>query len=455
MKRLFWNTLTRWKKAPERKPLLIQGARQVGKTWLLKEFGRLAFEQTVLLDFAEDPELRGLFTPNLKPHRILTDLSVYLNRDVSLENTLLIFDEVQLCPEALTSLKYFYEAFPSAWICASGSLLGLGLSEQNFPVGKVQREWLHPICFFEFLDALGESALRDALSTAAANTAEIAPAIHAKAFSLFKEYLITGGMPEVVSRYIALRETRVAAFEAVRRLQRDLMDSYLDDIAKHAGSLKAIRIASVLKNIPQQLARESTGGRKFLFKDVIAGRSTYDELEGPIEWLVRAGLVHRVPICRTVKLPLSAHAEKNAFMLYLFDTGLLGAMLNLEPSIIHRYDFGQFKGYLAKNVVLNELLCSEQGPVFTWRGTSAEIEFLLSCGEQVVPVEVKAGVNTKAKSMKTYREKYAPGIAMLFSGQGSNQYDHGLLHAPLYLAGALRFQQLSSAHERTEGQTRG
>lgn len=440
MKRLFWNTLMTWKETSERKPLLVQGARQVGKTWILREFGRQEFENCILLDFAENQELRGLFTPNLKPQRILTDLSVYLNRDITLEKTLLIFDEIQLCPEALTSLKYFCEAFPSAWICASGSLLGLGLSEQNFPVGKVQREWLRPMCFFEFLDALGETALREALSMSAANTTAITPAIHVKAFTLFKEYLITGGMPEVVSLYITLRETRVAAFEAVRRLQRDLMDSYLDDIAKHAGSLKAIRIASVLKNIPQQLARETTGVRKFLFKDVIPGRSTYDELEGPIEWLLRVGLVHRVPICRTIQQPLSAYAETNAFMLYLFDIGLLGAMLNLAPSVIHHYDFGQFKGYLAENVVLNELLGAGYDSVFTWRGTTSEIEFLLSCGEQVVPVEVKAGVNTKAKSMKAYREKYAPENAILFSGQGANQRDHGLLHAPLYLAGALRIQ---------------
>jgi len=437
MNRLFWDTLIAWKQTPERKPLLVQGTRQVGKTWILKEFGRLEFPNCVLLDFAENPELKGLFTSNLKPQRILTDLNVYLNQDISLENTLLIFDEIQLCPEALTSLKYFYEAFPRAWICASGSLLGLGLSEQNFPVGKVQREWLRPMSFFEFLDALDETALRKSLLASAASIMEISSAIHAKAFGLFKEYLITGGMPEVVSRYVMLRETRVAAFEAVRRLQSDLVDSYLDDIAKHAGSLKAIRIASVLKNIPQQLARESTGIRKFLFKDVIAGRSTYDELEGPIEWLIRAGLVHRVPICRTVKLPLSAYAEKSVFMLYLFDTGLLGAMLHLDPAAIHHYDFGQFKGYLAENVVLNELLCAGHGPVFTWRGTTAEIEFLLSSGEQVIPVEVKAGVNTKAKSMKTYREKYTPKNAILLSGQGSCQKDNGLLHAPLYLAGSV------------------
>ncbi len=249
--------------------------------------------------------------------------------------------------------------------------------------------------------------------------------------------MITGGMPEVVSRYVALRETRVAAFQAVRQLQRELVDSYLDDIAKHAGSLKAIRIAAVLNSIPQQLARETSGARKFLFSQVVVGRSTYDVLEGPIEWLIRAGLVHRVPICRTVRLRLSAHVEQNAFMLYLFDTGLLGAMLHLDPAVIHHDDFGQFKGFLAENVVLNELLCAGHGPVFTWRGTTAEIEFLLAHGKQAIPIEVKAGVNTKAKSMKTYREKYAPENAILYSGLGANQRDQGLLHAPLYLAGAL------------------
>jgi predicted AAA+ superfamily ATPase len=437
MNRAFWKTLIAWKQAPERKPLLIQGVRQVGKTWILREFGRREFADCVLLDFAADKALRGLFAPDLQPKRILTDLSVYLNRDISLDNTLLVFDEVQLCPDALTSLKYFCEAYPTAWICASGSLLGLGLSEQNFPVGKVQREWLRPMSFFEFLEALGENALRDALSAAAVATTGISPAIHAKVFGLFKEYLITGGLPEPVRRYAALRETRAAAVQAVRALQFELVDSYLDDIAKHAGSLKAVRIAAVLNSIPAQLARETTGVRKFLFKDVVPGRSTYDVLEGPIEWLVRAGLVHRIPICRAVRHPLAACAEPNAFMLYLADTGLLGAMLHLDPAVIHRYDFGQFKGFLAENAVLNELLCAGRGPLFTWRGTIAEIEFLLPVGDRIVPIEVKAGVNTKAKSMRTYRRAYQPEKAILFSGLGANQFDRGLLHAPLYLAGAI------------------
>jgi predicted AAA+ superfamily ATPase len=437
MKRTFWNTLAVWRNASQRKPLRLQGARQVGKTWILKAFGEALYENCILLDFAEDPVLRGFFVPDLKPERILTDLSVYLNRDISLDNTLLIFDEIQLCPEALTSLKYFCESFPSASICASGSLLGLGLSEQNFPVGKVQREWLRPMSFFEFLEALEESPLCRALLDAAQNRTVISPPLHHKAFGFLKEFMITGGMPEVVHRYIGLRERRAAAFQTVRALQRELTESYLDDIANHSGSLKAIRIASVFKNIPEQLARVTDGARKFIFKDVLSGRSTYDELEGPIEWLIRAGLIHRVPVCRSVQQPLAAYAEKNAFMLYLFDTGLLGAMLHLDPATIYQYDFGQFKGFMAKNMVLNELLCSGAGPIYSWRGTSSEIEFLLSHGNQIIPVEVKAGLNTKAKSMQVFRGKYAPERAVLFSAQGTHQFDHGLLHAPLYLAGAV------------------
>lgn len=434
MKREFWNVLTRWKGAPERKPMLVQGARQVGKTWVLKEFGRRQFQNCILLDFAENKELNGFFEPNLKPDRILTDLGLYLGVDIDLGNTLLIFDEIQLCPEALTSLKYFYEKYPEAYICASGSLLGIGLSEQNFPVGKVQREWLLPMSFFEFLNALGEDALCAAFRVAANQQEEISPPIHQKAFGLFREFLVCGGLPEVVKTYIGLRDKRVAAFEAVRSLQQDLIDAYLDDVAKHSGKLKAVRIAGVFRSIPEQLARETTGLRKFVFKDVLPGKSTYDELEGPIGWLAQAGLIHRVPICRTVCQPLAAYTDKNAFMLYLFDVGILGAMLNLDASILYQYDFGRFKGFLAENAVLNELIFGGVGPVYTWREKTAEIEFLISRQGDVTPVEVKAGVNTKAKSMRVFREKYSPKLAVLLTAQGANQQDKGLLHAPLYLA---------------------
>lgn len=437
MNRFFWNELLAWKNQPSRKPLLLQGARQVGKTWILKEFGRREFDHLVLLDFAKDKSLAGFFNGDLKPDRILTDLSVYLGQHIDLAKTLLVFDEIQHCPEALTSLKYFHEAHPGAWICASGSLLGLGLSEQNFPVGNVQRAWLRPMNFFEFLEALDEKPLRDLLTGSARKRFAIAPPIHAKAFSLLKEYMITGGLPEVVDHYRANREDRPAAFRAARTLQKELIDSYLDDIAKHAGKLSAVKIAALFNNIPVQLARETKGMRKFFFKDAAPGAASYAALEGPLEWLVKAGLIYRVPVCRTVRQPLKAHAEPNAFMLYLFDTGILGAMLELDPGLIHRYDFGQFKGFLAESFVIQELMSEDQGTVFTWRGKTAEIEFLISAGGEIIPVEVKSGLNTKAKSMNVYREKYHPAHAVLLSGQGANQLDDGLLHAPLYLAGAM------------------
>ena len=437
MKRSLWNTLTQWKDAPRRKPMLVQGARQVGKTWILKRFGETQFNHCILLDFAENKELNGFFEPNLKPDRILTELGLYLGMDINLADTLLIFDEIQLCPEALTALKYFYEKYPAAYICASGSLLGIGLSEQNFPVGKVQREWLYPMSFFEFIDALGEDALGAALRSAAKKQTAISSPIHEKAFGLFREYLVCGGLPEVVETYLRLRDTRVAAFKAARALQRELVESYLDDIAKHSGKLKAVRIASVFRNIPEQLAREATGIRKFVFKDVLSGKSTHDELEAPIEWLAQAGLIRRVPICRTIRQPLAAYTDKNAFMLYLFDIGILGAMLNLDSSVLYQYDFGQFKGFLAENAVLNELVSGGVEPVYTWREGSSEVEFLIQHHGAATPVEVKAGINTKAKSMRVFRQKYSPELAVLLTAQGANQQDNGLLHAPLYLAACI------------------
>jgi len=437
MKRYLWDELTAWQALPKRKPMLIQGARQVGKTWILRRFGESRFENCILLDFAENKALNGFFRPDLKPERILTDLGLYLDTDITLEDTLLIFDEVQLCPEALTSLKYFYERYPEAYICASGSLLGIGLSEQNFPVGKVQREWLQPMSFFEFVDALGMEPFRRALQSTGRDRIPLSQPIHEKAFGLFREYLACGGLPEVVRTYIGLRDTRVAAFRAARSLQNELVKSYMDDIAKHSGKLKAMRIAGVFNNIPEQLARETTGIRKFIFKDVLPGKSSYDELEAPIEWLSQAGLIHRVPICRTIQQPLAAYTAKNAFMLYLFDVGILGAMLDLDSSVLYRYDLGQFKGFLAENAVLNEMKCGGITPVYTWREGTSEIEFIVPREDKAIPVEVKAGLNTKAKSMGVFRRKYSPELAVLLSAQGANQQDDGLLHAPLYLASCL------------------
>jgi predicted AAA+ superfamily ATPase len=436
MRRTFEQTLIKWKEAPARKPLLLQGARQTGKTWILETFGKKEFgDNVIFLDFSKNPEHATLFEASLDPKRILTALSIEFSRDIQPENTLLVFDEVQLCPNALTSLKYFCESLPDAYVCASGSLLGVGLTEQNFPVGKVQREVLHPMSFFEFLDAAGEQILRKALEEAANAISEIPPSVHAKAFALFKEFMICGGLPEPVSVYLKYRETPVAAHQKTRELQRELIQSYLDDIAKHSGSVNAMRIAALFNDIPGQLARENTGAKKFRFKGVLPGRSSYAELSDPLQWLQSAGLIHRIPICRKLRTPLAPYAEKNSFMLYLFDIGILGAMLHLAPAVIYKYDFGQFKGFLAENAVLVEMISAGINPVYTWRGVTSEIEFLVEDQDQFIPVEVKAGINTKAKSLRVFRETYHPERELLFSGKGTNQQDHALIHAPVYLAG--------------------
>lgn len=439
MKRNIERVLVDWKERKERKPLLLQGARQVGKTYTLENFGREHYLNYVLLDFARNSELNSLFEQNLDPKRIIQDIGLFFDVDISMENTLLIFDEIQLCPNALTSLKYFYKEFPCGHICASGSLLGIGLSETNFPVGKVQREFLHPMSFYEFLDGIGEKRLALALKTIEQNGV-ISDLIHQKAAGLLNEYLIVGGLPEVVSVYADNRDSLNNAYKLVRKLQNSLVLSYLDDIAKHSGKLKAIRIAALFKNIPDQLAKENKNSKKFVFKGVLPNNSNYVNLEGPIEWLSQAGLIHRVPICNRSQLPLSAYTKANHFVLYLFDVGILGAMLELDPVVLRKFGFGQFKGFIAENFALLEFMASEKNTIYSWRENSAEIEFLLNIGEEIIPVEVKAGINTKAKSLQVFKEKYKPQRSLLLSGLPKEQGGSSNMRLPLYLAASFPLQ---------------
>ncbi len=433
MKRDFEEVLIEWKQQKQRKPLLVQGARQVGKTYTLEKFGREYYSNYVTLDFAKNSDLNRMFEPNLDPKRILQDIELYFGMDIQIENTLIIFDEIQLCPNALTSLKYFYQDFPEIHICASGSLLGVGLSVANFPVGKVQREFLYPMSFFEFLNGIGETRLLHTLQAVEQKT-EISGIVHQKASELLNEYLIVGGLPEVVAVYAENRNKLIIAYSLVRKLQNELILSYMDDISKHAGKLKAVRIAALFGNIPDQLAKENKVSRKFTFKGVLPKNSNYSNLEGPIEWLSHAGLIHRVPICNRAQLPLSAYTKANAFVLYLFDVGILGAMLKLDPVVLRDFSFGQFKGFLAENFVLQEFMTTDCKPIYSWRENTAEIEFLISIGSEIIPVEVKAGVNTKAKSLRVFKEKYNPASSLLLSGKIKKQTKDGNLRLPLYLA---------------------
>lgn len=433
MKRTLSNDLVAWKNASSRNPLLLQGARQVGKTYILEQFGREHFPRFHRFDFAEEPSLAGIFEMDLKPDRIIRDLTLYRDADIDAEHELIIFDEIQRCPKALSALKYFAERMPSAFICGSGSLLGIGLSDELFPVGKVEHLRLYPMTFREFLSGAGQDRLEQAwLSMSLSHP--VSEPVHHKLWEYYKYYLITGGLPGVIVEFTKRFDRLVEAFQRVRSLQKGLIEDYTNDISKHSGNIKAMRIEAVFRNIPVQLARETRGTHKFVFRGVLPENSRYSTLEGPIAWLQKAGLVHRVAISSRPELPLDGSADERRFKLYLFDVGILGAMLDLPPQTIFSYDYGRYKGYFAENAVLNELVARWQTPPHCWQSNTSEIEFLLRVDGEVVPIEVKAGINRKAKSMNVFNERFHPRRSLLLTAEAMKRLTPGRIHLPLYLA---------------------
>ncbi|MBU0504880.1 MAG: AAA family ATPase [bacterium] len=432
MKRLLLEKLKNWQKQPSRKPLILEGARQVGKTYLLEQFGRTQFQRYHLLDFTEDSELHKQFEIDLKPERIIRDLSVYLDTDIDIEKDLIIFDEIQACSQAVTALKYFYKKYPNMYLCASGSFLGLGLNEGSFPVGKVERHTLFPMTFYEFLLACDEKRLVELIDAVTLKD-PITGVLHNKLWSYLKLYFITGGLPEVVQCFLDNNEKINHAFSLVRELHKTLVKSYMDDFAKHSGKIKAVKIEAVFKSIPKQIAKENNEIKKFVFKGVLPVGSKYANLEAPIQWLIKAGLIHKVPICHVAHQPLEAYTTENKFKLYLFDIGILGSIVNLSPKTIYEQSYGSHKGYFAENYLLQELITQFNRTIFSWHRNTAEIEFLLEHEGIVIPIEVKAGINTKAKSLKVYQEKYKPEKAIIFSGQEMNILKDKQ-YLPLYLS---------------------
>ena len=429
--------LLSWKQRSSRLPLLLQGARQTGKTYLLEAFGQDAFPAYHRFDFAEEPRLSTVFEQNLTPERIIRDLSILRGVDIDLVRDLIIFDEVQECPRAVTSLKYFAEKSLGSFVVASGSLLGTGLGDSLFPVGKIERLQLCPMTFHEFLLGVGQERLADAIGSASLRE-PFSEVVHDKIWEWLKTYFIVGGLPGVVNVFREHRSDLRQAYKKTREAQARLAADYLSDISKHSGKTKAVRVEAVFKNVPIGLARETKGNRKFVFKDVLPNASRYSTLEGPIEWLVKAGLVHKVLICADVERPLAACANERRFKLYLFDVGLLGAMAGLSPAVIHSYDYGSYKGYFAENFVLQELFQSLGCRLYSWNRNVSEIEFLLETEDGVVPIEVKAGINKKAKSLGVFMERYKPGQSVLFSGRPLMAIEgRGKLQLPLYAASQL------------------
>ncbi len=446
MKRTAMGKLLEWKASSERKPLILQGARQVGKTWLLKEFGEKNFRALHILNFEKQPSFAKIFAENLSPKVIISELELLLKKEIVPESDLIVFDEIQEVPRALTSLKYFAEESPHCFVAAAGSLLGLHLASASFPVGKVEMLELFPLSFDEFLDGIGEHMLVDSLKRLSSGplprNCEISEAAHGAFWEHFKNYLVVGGMPEAVSIFAKQRTNSLhAAFRAARDKQELLVKAYFSDIAKHSGKVNAMHVERVLRSVPAQMAAGvETQLPKYVFKDVIPGMRGYERMAPAIDWLQKAGLILRLPIANSGELPFLAHSSENFFKLALFDVGILGALVGLPPQAILQYSFGSYKGYFAENFVLQQFFAAGLQNLVCWREGTSEVEFL-TVSEQgaVIPIEVKAGLKTKAKSLTTFRQRYMPPYSLLLSGVLGRHEQNGVCRWPIYAAGMIRF----------------
>jgi predicted AAA+ superfamily ATPase len=438
MERSTYSDLLAWKRSARRKPLLLQGARQVGKSHLLESFGRNEFKDYHVFNFELDSRLNTIFARDLSPERIVFELSIHLGRKIDSSNDLVIFDEIQECPRAITSLKYFCEKFPQLALCCAGSLLGVKLSSESFPVGKVKFLDLHPLCFEEFLLALDDQILLE-LIPSALETGNLPEIAHKKLWERLREYFVTGGMPQVVSSYVSMQEDRAEAMRQARVLQKGIIEGYYKDFAKHSGKTNSIHIVSVFENVPMQLAKNIEGSvKRYKFRDVIERKRSFIELQGPIDWLEKAGLLMKVKICNKSELPLEAFCRDNFFKLLIFDIGLLGCMLDLSPETILQQNYGITKGYFAENYVAQEFVAAGYKRLYSWTERNSEIEFLRVIDGKVVPVEVKAGTRTQAKSLKQFLLKYAPEMAIKLTANPLKINENEVIqNIPLYLAGRI------------------
>lgn len=435
MKRIIFEELTTWKGKKFRKPLILTGVRQTGKTWILKKFGETRFPRYHYLNFEQTKKAAALFNADFNPTRILNDLSYLLGSAINPKTDLLILDEIQECPPALTSLKYFAEQLPELALCCAGSLLGLHLGETSFPVGKVDFLHMHPMCFAEFLEATGN---REALAFLQQCTAHdtLSDIMHDHLWQQFKIYLVIGGLPEVVQTYLENKKNEYTALTLVREKQNELIFGYYADIAKHAGKVNAMHTDRVWRAIPAQLAQTQDGSAKrFRFKDIIPGIDRYQRLANVIDWLTAAGLIIRVPVIEQAGIPLQAYTKESWFKLYLFDTGILGALASLPPASVLGYEYGTYKGYVAENFVAQEFTARNINPLYSWQENRAEIEFLYVLNTDIIPIEVKSGQITRSQSLNKYAEKYHPPYRATFSGKTLHIDQQNHYHRyPLYMA---------------------
>lgn len=416
--------LLKWKESKRRKPLIIEGARQVGKTWLMKEFGKLYYTDTVYINFDSNSRMAELFASDLDTNRLIMGLELYSGKKIDCDHTLLIFDEVQEVPRALSSLKYFYENEPEYHIVCAGSLLGIALHEgTSFPVGKVDFLKLYPLSFNEFLMATGMERFAKLLSK---QDYTMVKSFKQTYIDMLKQYYFVGGMPEAVQSFAQNKD-----FNEVREIQKRILAAYEQDFSKHAPNEIVPKIRMLWNSIPSQLAKEN---KKFVYGLVREGARAKD-YETAILWLSDCGLVHKISRVNAAGIPLKAYEDLKAFKLFLMDVGLLGCMAGLSQRTLLDGNnlFIEFKGALTEQYVCQQLKTIEDLGIYYYtndRG-SCEIDFIVDTGEQVIPVEVKAEINLRAKSLKTYQEKFAPEIAVRTSMADFKKEDR-LVDLPLY-----------------------
>lgn len=429
MYRIAIEKLMKWKESKHRKPLIIEGARQVGKTWLMKEFGTRAYADTVYVNFDSNSGMSELFASDLDTERLIMGLELYAGHKINPENTLLIFDEVQEVPRALASLKYFCENAPQYHIVCAGSLLGIALHQgTSFPVGKVDFLKLYPLSFKEFLMATGKQRFAELLDS---GDFQMITAFNQTYIEALKQYYFVGGMPEAVRSFAENGD-----FNEVREIQKRILSAYEQDFSKHAPNEIVPRIRMVWNSIPSQLAKEN---KKFIYGLVRQGARAKD-YETAIMWLGDCGLVYKVSRVNSAGIPLRAYEDLKAFKLFVADVGLLGCMAGLhQHTLLDGNDlFVEFMGALTEQYVCQQIKASGDLGIYYYaneRG-NCEVDFVVDTGEHIVPVEVKAQVNLKAKSLKAYREKFAPEIAVR-TAMTDYKEEEGLVNLPLYAIGGL------------------
>lgn len=441
MQRDIYQKLLEWKSSPRRKPLLLKGARQVGKTYILKKFGEQQYSYMAYLNFEEELLLDDFFKHNLTPEKIIRNISLYIKHDIKPERDLIIFDEIQASNNALNSLKYFNEKANEYHIVAAGSLLGIKLSKpKSFPVGKVNFLNMYPLTFLEFLDANNQSELRELIE----NTSRFIPypeLFHQELINLLRTYYYIGGMPEAVHYFSETND-----FFKIREIQKEITNSYLLDFAKHAPTQDIPKLSLIWESIPAQLGKEN---KKFTFT-ALKKTARAREYENALKWLEDTGLILRVNLVKTGKIPLKAYSDQTIFKIYLLDVGLLGALAKIAPDILTHGDqlFTEFKGAFVENYVAQQLKSHTQTELYYWKSAgSAEIDFICEYGNNIFPLESKAGINPRSKSLLFYDQKYNPKLLSRTTLLNLKQ-DGKICNYPLYAISL--FPELSKSIANTQ-----